>query len=42
MVTYLKEEVSLSIDAAVLMTSYMLSSDYIARDVRMEISDSQA
>ena len=42
MVTYLREEVSLSIDAAVLMSSYMLSSDYIAREVRIEISDSQA
>ena len=42
MVTYLREEVSLSIDVAVLMLSYMLSSDYNVRDVRMEISDSQA
>ena len=42
MVTYLREELSLSIDVAVLMLSYMLSSDYNVREVRMEISDSQA
>lgn len=42
MVTYLREELSLSIDVAVLMLSYMLSSDYTVREARMKISESQA